>query len=422
MAPDNDPMDELTETLLSIPAAWYPDHADLERCLVQAKESFKGPTIPMAVAIYTTLHLDRMEIQPVVEARLGRFYLNAIEYSMSCSLSTLFDPTARNEYQVMPVLIEFLHHMVMTSIETDLPEVYALCHAFFHDLVDHPNMPDEMVAMMRPLHDIVSFLDERGMPSEVDHAARKEFLDLLDAAVAPFMVTYGELPQSHPAVEDVAPALPPVAASVTTAVLPSETPMVTPHTTPGTVSQVDGSIGIDSHLDLVRLFMPRRSAFSSSSAQWDDTLAQFSGATLELLDLWRRVHSSCLEGQKQNEARLMDSVGRLMEYLFTQEQLALLAKRLPMEQVMDNMLSFVSGSLNKPPHLSIPQMRISLVSAAIIAVTTQENLFKEAEALWRDLGLDSDIHLLLTTLSTHADALQERIVKVVPPKHTFTLQ
>jgi hypothetical protein len=428
MALEEFAVDELNETLITLPTAWYPSHTDLERCLVQAKESFGGPVKLVAVAMYTALYLNKYNLQELIVERLGGFYLSAIEYSMGCSLSALFDSKLRDDYLVMPLLLEILHHMVTTSIETDLPEVYSACHEFYHDLAEHESMTEEMLSVIEPLHEVVKLLDEHGMPaingSPDQVELRAEILTLLDAAVQPFAQPYGSLPQASQRYLAEPPAVPeaPAAAPSSSPAPSEEAPMVTPHHTPGSVHHLDGSIGLDAHLDLADIFAPRRLTCDNAQAQWDDTLSQFTGTTHELLALWRRVHASPLEGQRHQEARLMDSVGRLLEYLFTAPQLSLLQTRLPMEQVLDNMLSFVSGALNQPPHMSAPQMRISLVSAAIIALTSQETLMHEAEVLWTAIGLSQEVGLLLATLGNHAEALQERIVKVVPPKHTFSYQ
>lgn len=419
--------ESLSEPTATFPAGWYPDHAKIEQCCQEAQARFPGPVAPTAMAIYLTICLTRLNVREVALEHLGKLYLSAIEFAVGCSLSALLNSQARNDYLTMPILAEFIHAMVTTSIEMNLPEVYAITHEFFHALQECEDL-GEMVSVVEPFHDVIAMLDDlEVLPDDED--VRTEVKDLLSEAVQGFMRPYGSLPQSEsqyatPEVQTPSQtaSAPTVAAAPDIASVPLEMPVVAPRIEPGTVTHLDGSIGIDAHADLVRLFTPQRPFLSMPDAQWKDTLDHAEGTTKELLLLWKRLRGSKLDAQRLQEARLMDSVGRLLEYLFNAEQRALLAKRLPMEQVADNVLSFVSGTASQPPHMSIAQLRISLVSAAVIALTDELSLDREAKALWCELKLDSEVHLLLTTLHAHADALQERITKVVPPKHTFTLQ
>lgn len=441
------PIEDVTApTMVAMPADSYPDHHLMALSLKEAQAHVDGPAMHNGITVYLTHYLNSLGLTQKAFHALGGVFIHAVEYSIACALSQLLEARLRNESNVIPLLAEFFYRSTLLAIEADDPDLYHALHHFQHDVMDDEQIDESLKWVVDAFHPVLECLDELEQletnPNEHGHIQ-----EMLTEAVNAFCVPYSSLPQfASPYMEvklttastavQAKPKTPEPEETPALSLQPSfevvhppedspapETPYVAPaKEEPGVVDHLDGSVGMDVHLDLVRLYTPRRSFFSLADAQWQDTLSQFESPTKDIMALWWRLNSSKLETVRLQEARVMDAACRLLEYLFSKEQLEVLAKRLPMEQVLENILSLVSGSINQPPHMSAPQLRISLVSAAIIALTSQETLMHEAEDLWTAIGLSQEVGLLLATLGNHAEALQERIVKVVPPKHTFSYQ
>lgn len=420
MTPDTLISDTIETGTVTVACSWYPEHTLLAKCLAKSEEDHvRGPATLSAGILYCAAWLIEHGIQETAMQHLGAAILSRIEWAVSLSLEGLMRPACRKTWQVLPFLVEFTHQMGLAAVEADRPDVYEACHGFLHALADCRGVTLDMLAMLERQHRLFAELDELGMAAD----RQEDFIDAFSNACNPFFAAYGDLPQAlAPTPVDGKEASP-------KAPHPLPDPDATGFRIPETVTHVDGSIGVDAHDDLVAILSPKVRLLKDAAAQWADTLDQFAGPTRECLALWQHIHpaSRSSEAQSQHEAKLMLHAGKLLEYLFTRQQIAILNHRIPMDRVLDGFLTTVQDlgderSFLADLHVSAQQLRISYIAACIIGLSTQENLHPLATALYKELGLDAETPLLLATIDLHGEEIRSRMIPIIPPKHALTLQ
>ena len=198
-----------------------------------------------------------------------------------------------------------------------------------------------------------------------------------------------------------------------------EAPIVIPSTlpTPNLIQHLDGSVGIDASPIMPEWFAPRRPIVPTSGEQINDTLKLHPKPYADALALWWRLHNDGRypETYLHTAARVLDAVGRTLQALFKHHQMATLNTIVPTDILVGGIVDFVVAYNANPPSLSIAQLRVSFLSAAIAAITVTDSLSETIQSVCEKAGLQDIEKLLRLTMEMHED----RLTQAYPPLKSF---
>lgn len=183
------------------------------------------------------------------------------------------------------------------------------------------------------------------------------------------------------------------------------------------VEHLDGTLGEDFAPTLRECFMPRRERLDTYQAQLADTLAQFEGPYRDALALWEKVNCSAVPAVRKEENLMLDAVGRVLERLFTREQMALLMERVQVSLLVENIMRFLAEYQTNPPSMSAPQLRISWVSNAIAVVAPPGQMEETGTVILGAMGMPvSEILLYRATMRVHGKVMSQSIHPLNPQR------
>ena len=186
-------------------------------------------------------------------------------------------------------------------------------------------------------------------------------------------------------------------------------------TLPAMVKQLDGSMALSAYQELCDIFIgrPRRAILDDIEAQAADSIEQHKSPYKDALALWWKLDHNRREPEIAHlEARALDVVGMLLLKLIPLDKFAILARCLPVDEIVANAVSFAAGDFDRQvPNLSWQQLRVSLFTMPIgrIAAISKKDAIDVGVEIYEKLGWHDDIPLLRVTIDTHAEAMEASV-------------
>lgn len=177
------------------------------------------------------------------------------------------------------------------------------------------------------------------------------------------------------------------------------------------IDHVDGSKGLSACKELQEILAPRVAFLPDPDMMYHAVTKDLSGVWAHAAELWWKINGVYnTPNDAAREALALEPTIRLLQRAFTTEQFTAFTEVLPMEELVDWSLQFVVASVDDPPALSWPQIRLSMVSVSMarIAHLAKKPLIDFAVALYEKVGLHEEIQLLHTTLEIMQEGLEDQ--------------
>jgi hypothetical protein len=179
--------------------------------------------------------------------------------------------------------------------------------------------------------------------------------------------------------------------------------------TPKEIEQLDGSKAPSAKEAFRECFRPEVKEVGDIKDQLRLVLERHENPYKDYLVLWWKSRRDKYHSDVELiQTRMLDSVARTLKAMFTQEQVEALAKQLPIDEVVDGVMNFISSYERELPDMTWPQFRTSILSLPVsrLSSLSKDNIIDYAVSLYEAVGLHEDIALLRATLDCHLEALE----------------
>lgn len=176
---------------------------------------------------------------------------------------------------------------------------------------------------------------------------------------------------------------------------------------PMMVKQIDGSEAEDRSALYLEIIKPTTTKLTDPEEQFLVSLEGHSPQIQGILRLWWKLNAYYDDNSRLIQAWAAAAAGRLLQVIFTDEQLATMESLLDVDEVVEVLMRFILAETGQVQAVTWPQLRMSSLAPAI-AKTAQsaETLEAHAEAIYRKLDLGAELAILQSTLRIHGEAMR----------------
>jgi hypothetical protein len=380
----------------------FPDQQHLATCFESAEKQPAGPVAYNAALLFFNHELG--SALSLWQTALGLPLFHSIVADTAGTLNrlhVLFTNTSGHpENKLCPSLTMWIVHCIETCIRLNHPDAYEALHTAYHDCYEMTTNDD--MSMMDPFHDIIESMD---INRELTDQERNIHIDATKEIYETWCIPVFDLLEQR--AQDALDM-----AAETAAASPDGTVMI---------KQLDGTLSADTADAVMTMIKPTHTALATVELQIAHTLAQHEPVYRDLLSVWWKLFAHPNLRIRHQEAWALDAVGRMFAAMWSPDQMRVLCRYLPMEQMVSNVLSYVYEAQRQAPHLTWPQLRTSFMSSTVPTVAGEDNLIDVSVELYTKMGLESEIELLKLSMQDNTATLTRAIPKMRIPTDTLHL-